>query len=866
MINSNDLTPADLDNLKRSFITPEVASQAGIRRVDTQAGAEYVKRTPSANEDYSGLIFPYRLPDELGIREYRLRRDNPDLEERDGKIKEKGKYLSPPGRSNMIYFPPCSRTEWLGDTALPIVIVEGEKKALALHRACWYLQPDSAVKPAFLPIGLGGVWNFRGNIGKTTNARGARQSVKGLIPDFQLINWQNRKVIILFDANTATNASVAKARRTLARELKNLGADVLFADLPEIGGCNGIDDFLGKIEEEAGVDEACKYLFKLLDRAIANDSTIVKASDFEVREDGVYAIDREGGETFICSPLHIIAETQTESGENYGRLLEWKDSKGRIHKWAMPMAYLYSDTNDHIKHFVSRGLRLSPNRKIRDKLTAYLALSEPIDTVICTDKIGWTSDNQNFVLPYETINGSIDSNESIIFQSEFLSEDSYQVNGTLEEWRENVAKLCAGNSRLIFAVSAAFAACMLPLMNEQGCGFHFRGASSLGKTTALLVAGSVWGGDDDRGFIETWRSTANGLEATAELHNHALLNLDEIKECDAKTIGQTAYMLANGSGKKRMGRNIRLRPQAKWNLLFLSSGELGLDDLIAQSGERSYGGQAVRLIDLEADAGECFGLFEDLHGFDSANAFADALRTASKKFYGTAIREFIAQILTVDHEKGKKHLEQQKERFFKEFVPKDANGEVLRVASKFAFIGFAGETAIHCKITGWETGEAWQACGKLFKGWLASRSGESSTDIELALRQIRHFLGTHGASRFQDSDSELATVSNRAGFKRINAVTGETEFLVFPEAFRLDVCKGFDAKIIARELAARNLLICDKGGFQKNERLPGLGQKKVYVISSRIFEEEVSTAQAFSNADVAEDATFINIQDDVPIF
>jgi hypothetical protein len=127
---------------------------------------------------------------------------------------------------------------------------------------------DAAEKPKFLAIGLSGVWNFRGTVGKTTNASGGRQDVKGLIPDFDLMEWKKRKVFILFDADVKENEKVQYARQTLSRTLsKELGADVFIADCPDLIGCKGIDDVLGKIEREQNADEAVKKLNEILEAA-----------------------------------------------------------------------------------------------------------------------------------------------------------------------------------------------------------------------------------------------------------------------------------------------------------------------------------------------------------------------------------------------------------------------------------------------------------------------------------------------------------------------------------------------------------------------------------------------------------------------
>lgn len=192
-MNKHPLTEVDFNRLSASFISPELAQSAGLFRVDSPNGAEIVGRNGSA--DYSGIVFPYFLPGSSSPREYRLRRDNPDLEQGlDGEIKQKGKYLSPPGRSNLFYFVPMTSAEWLADTGLPITITEGEKKALALWELAWQGLSDSASVPRFLPIGLAGVWNWRSKIGKTENETGQRQDVKGVVPDFDLIKWKGRDV------------------------------------------------------------------------------------------------------------------------------------------------------------------------------------------------------------------------------------------------------------------------------------------------------------------------------------------------------------------------------------------------------------------------------------------------------------------------------------------------------------------------------------------------------------------------------------------------------------------------------------------------------------------------------------------------
>ena len=192
--------------------------------------------------EYAGVVFPYLLPGEDRVREYRLRRDKPDIEYDDGKPKEKAKYLAPPGRGNMLYFPPGTQPGELADTGLPVVITEGEKKGLALQRlAGWECD-----KPRWLAVAVSGVWNWRGAVGKTAGPNGERCDEKGIIPDFDRVGWQGRKVYICFDSDVQKNASVKAARNALARMLTGKGADVFFTEVPEgpDGAKQGVDDWL----------------------------------------------------------------------------------------------------------------------------------------------------------------------------------------------------------------------------------------------------------------------------------------------------------------------------------------------------------------------------------------------------------------------------------------------------------------------------------------------------------------------------------------------------------------------------------------------------------------------------------------------
>ena len=215
----SDLTVQDFAALEARWIDRGLALQAGLRRVDTLTGGEIVGRKGG---NHAGIVIPYFHPGSDQIREYRLRRDHPELEyDSAGNLKPRQKYLSPPGRSNMLYTVPGIATGLFRDVSMPVVVTEGEFKTLALWRLADYGSPE---RPRFLPLGLSGVYNWRGTVGKTVGPDGSRLDVKGVIPDLDWVDWQGRKVVIAYDADAVTKDLVRIARSELAAHLRCRGA------------------------------------------------------------------------------------------------------------------------------------------------------------------------------------------------------------------------------------------------------------------------------------------------------------------------------------------------------------------------------------------------------------------------------------------------------------------------------------------------------------------------------------------------------------------------------------------------------------------------------------------------------------------
>jgi putative DNA primase/helicase len=566
---------------------------------------------------------------------------------------------------------------------------------------------------------------------------------------------------------------------------------------------------------------------------------------------------------WICSPLNVTAKSRDAQNGAWGYLLEFEDADGNPKRWAMPASMLAGDGTEYRKTLLDMGLQIGAGANAKTQLTTYINTRQIDMRVRCTDRIGWHDDV--YVLPDRTIG---QGEELVMFQSAGGVVSQFKQRGTLDEWRREVASLCRENSRLMFCVSAAFAA---PLLNHTGVpsgGFHIWGDSSSGKSTAFKVAGSVYGGKD---YPRNWRMTDNALETVAVQHSDALLLLDEIAQVDPKVVGDTVYMLANETGKGRATQTATARRTHTWRVLFLSDGEVSLANHMAEVGKGTRGGHDVRMAHIAADAGKGFGVYDTLHGFPDGAALSNHLVAKAHQFYGVAGMSFIEWAVENVVELGD-NLRSRVSEIAREMCPDGAHGQVSRVASRFSLVGVAGELATVAGITGWETGEALRAARVCFGAWLEGRGGAGNTEHTSILRQVSGFFQMHGDSRFvwwhRAMDDRRPNTINRAGFKRMLTKDGEPiksnsdhhreygdvmhpeeadntelEYFVLPEVFRTEICKGFDPKAVAELLLKQGLLVPgqEKGVVRpdRSERLPGIGNKRCYRFSPKIVSLDV---------------------------
>lgn len=522
------------------------------------------------------------------------------------------------------------------------------------------------------------------------------------------------------------------------------------------------------------------------------------------------------GEVWLGPPLEVLAATRDATGNDWGLMLKWHDPDGHVHEWAMPQSLLYGQHAEWFALLAHGGWLGNP--ACRKLIAGFLSSVRPVQKIRCVPNTGW-SDNL-YVLP-DAVYGTADDDDKPVLQS-MMHDGLYQFAGTFEEWQK-MAGLCVGNSRLGFALACSFAGPLLRLADIEGGAFSFEGGSSSGKTTGCQVAASVWGG---AAHVRSWRATDNALESVAAVHNDNLLVLDEIGQVKARALDEAVYMLANGCGKSRSGRDGGLRKQYRWLAVVISSGEIGLADKLTEDGRKARAGQDVRFCGIPVDKSH----ISNLHGMEDAGALVRQVKILCAANYGHAGRKFL-ELLTVPKclADVRANIHKGIDAFMETACPADADGQVKRVAMRFALAGIAGAMARDKEILPKDFDAAGYA-KDCFASWLEQRGGAGALEDKAILAQVRAIIERDGQARFQDIGNPDTICINRLGFVRRNE-DKPSEYIILPEQFRLEFAKGYSEKQVANVLRDAGWLEVGTEGRNKTRRsLPGLGQQRVYVL------------------------------------
>lgn len=553
----------------------------------------------------------------------------------------------------------------------------------------------------------------------------------------------------------------------------------------------------------------------------------------ESRDDGVFLVtpkaDKETGEIinheqWLSNAIKRITKGVNDLNQKY-LIFEW----GNNNVQAVPMGDI--GEREGWKTLKNAGLIVTTKSGLRQSLSDWLLRQKFKENWSITNKSGWHKGA--YIMPDGSIIGTPE--QPIFFNGQSAAATAYQTSGTVESWRNDVARLANGNSFMMFAIGAALAAPMTSITGADSFGIHIYAQSTAGKSTTADMAVSLYGDPDLQRL--TWYGTEYGMTNEAVAHNDGLLYLDEVGQgADPKHVYKSAYTLFNGKGKIQGAKDGGNRQVQSWRTVAISTGEKDIETFLLSSGVKVNAGQLVRLLNIPIERAT------ELHECETGKAHADLIKVNCRSSYGAAGRYWIEYLS--NHKDEAQEAYRAAQQRWNKLIPSSYGEQVHRASDRFATIEAA--LMMGRVITGWSEQDCKDAVQTAFNVWVAE-FGTGNKEIEQIKEQTIAFLSTYGMSRFAPLpyDDQSLPIRELAGYRVKSSTHDEAPILFYtlPTVFKNEIAKTFNTDIFSDALHKLGILkkpANEKGYQSRTPRLKHLGniQQRAYILMLVPDEEE----------------------------
>ena len=194
---------------------------------------------------------------------------------------------------------------------------------------------------------------------------------------------------------------------------------------------------------------------------------------------------------------------------------------------------------------------------------------------------------------------------------------------------------------------------------------HLFAESTKGKSTAAMLAISVWGNPNlsGGGLYNTWNSTENALSTSLAGNYGIAYALDELSMSKIEDTTSLIYNLVGGKDKARLTKDIELRAAATWTTSIISTGEVSL-----LSKAKNNTGLDIRVLELGG-----------IVWTEDAN-HSDQVKALVNRNYGVFGADFVKRLIEFP-------ADRLKEIFIQKVKEKNIQDDMLsRTSCKYAIV------------------------------------------------------------------------------------------------------------------------------------------------------------------------------------
>ena len=201
---------------------------------------------------------------------------------------------------------------------------------------------------------------------------------------------------------------------------------------------------------------------------------------------------------------------------------------------------------------------------------------------------------------------------------------------------------------------------------------HLFAESTKGKSTAAMLAISVWGNPNlsGGGLYNTWNSTENALSTSLAGNYGIAYALDELSMSKIEDTTSLIYNLVGGKDKARLTKDIELRAAATWTTSIISTGEVSL-----LSKAKNNTGLDIRELELGG-----------IVWTEDAN-HSDQVKALVNRNYGVFGADFVKRLIEFPADRLKEIFEEEREIFIQKVKEKNIQDDMLsRTSCKYAIV------------------------------------------------------------------------------------------------------------------------------------------------------------------------------------
>lgn len=432
----------------------------------------------------------------------------------------------------------------------------------------------------------------------------------------------------------------------------------------------------------------------------------------------------------ICSPIIIEGVGYNQEHSNPILFLKILTESGKWVVFQLPRSSLVSN-GAFAAMIKSVGIRTADP----GALCNLLSVVEPKNVLKTYESAGWHGND--FVLP----NGEVIArdDDAITRLPAFDVDPRWGTSGDVA-LADEMLKSVANDPFIVAMVGTVLAAPTIKFFRdiaEPGI-YHYIGASTTGKTTALAVAMSLQGKgcpqkthastDQADGIILSWNTTAYALQEQMAMRRDLALGLDEFSMiASAKDAQVLSYSTSNGATKAAGAGYTGFRKAKMLRSPIISTGEEGFAEKIGRDKNLKHNaGAAVRTLDVNfVSQGDA--------------ARADKLKKVAAENYGWHLRKLV-RLLVRNREACLKRIEVLRH----DALRQESNAQVNRVRARMSLLAAVIEFAIEKDVLPWPEGTGRTAVQKVLDVWKADfANGDLSYEVSTALKNFADSMSRH---------------------------------------------------------------------------------------------------------------------------